>query len=90
MLEIPEAILNFMKRIQCEHEEFEGRIIFMSMFDDTTWGENDNTEDCAQNAIEVSKYARRFPRDRWSFLGPGPEKTRYKTCFDKHNKVGQN
>ena len=46
----------------------------MSMFDDILWCENDSTEECAQNAVEVSKYARRFLRGRWSFLGPGLEK----------------
>ena len=72
-----------MKSIQCEPEHFNGGIIFMSMFDDIVWGDNDNTEECDQNAIEVSKYARRFPCGRWSFLGPGLENTWYKTCSDK-------
>ena len=66
-----------MKSIQCKPEHFNGRIIFRSMFDDIMWGENDNTEECAQNVFEVSKYARRFPCGRWSFLGLGPEKTWY-------------
>ena len=47
----------------------------MSMFNDIVWGQNDNTEECNQNAFEVSKHARRFPYDRWSFLGPVLEKT---------------
>ena len=79
MLEILEEIQKFMKSIQCE-------IIFMSMFDDIMWRENDNTEECAQNDKEISKYARRFPRGRWSFLGPGLEKTWYKTCSDRPNR----
>ena len=58
----------------------------MSMFADIMWRENDNTEECAQNATEVSKYARRFPGGRWSFLGPGLENTCYKTCSDKPNR----
>ena len=77
---------NFMKSLLCEPEHFNDRIFFMSMFDDIMWGENDNTEECAQNTIEVSKYARRFPYDRWSFLAPELEKTRYKTCSDKPNR----
>ena len=41
MLEILEEIQKFMKRIQCEPEEFEGRIIFMSMFNEIGRREND-------------------------------------------------
>ena len=44
-------------------------------------GENDNTEECHQNSVEVGKYARRFHSGHWSFL----EKTWYKTCSDKPN-----
>ena len=58
----------------------------MSTFDDIMWGENDNTEECTQNVIEVSKYARKFPCGRWSFLGLGLEKTWYKTCSDQPNR----
>ena len=83
---ILEEIQKFIKVIQCEPEHFNGRIIFLSMFDDIMWRENDNTEECNHNAIEVGKYARRFPRGHWSFLGPGQEKTWYKTCSDKPNR----
>ena len=55
------------------------------MFNDTVWGEHENTEECDQNSIEVSKYVRRCPCGRWSFLGPGSEQTWYKTCSDKPN-----
>ena len=83
---ILEEIQKFVKSFQCEPEHFNSRIIFMSMFDVIMRGENDNTEECAQNPIEVSKYAPRFPCGRWSFLGPRLEKTWYKTCSDKPNR----
>ena len=51
----------------------------------TLYGENGNTEDCIQNSMKVSEYARRFPCGRWSFLGLGSEKKWYKTCSDKPN-----
>ena len=76
--------MEHLSRIHDVH--FNGRIIFMSMSDDIVWEENDNTEECNQNANEVSKYARRFPCGRWSFLGPGLEKTWYKTCSHKPNR----
>ena len=55
----------------------------MSMYNDIVWEENGNTEECDQNFIEVSKYARRFPCGRWSFLGPGSERKWDKNCSDK-------
>ena len=41
--------------------------------------ENGNREECIQNSIKVSKYARRFLCGRWSFS----EMKLYKTCSDK-------
>ena len=45
------------------------------------WREIDNWQECHQNCVEVSKYARRFHRGHWTFLGLGLEKTWYKTCL---------
>ena len=82
-----EKIQNLMKDLQCESEQVNDRIIFMSMFmsmyKDIVWREEGNTEKCVQNSVVVSKYARRFPCGRWSFLGPGSEKNWYETCSDK-------
>ena len=64
-----EAIQKLMKSIQRENEEFEGRIIFMSMFNKIDWRQDDAK--CILNSIEVSKYARRFPRGHLSLLEPG-------------------
>ena len=35
-----------MTELQCEPEQFKGRIIFMSMYNDIAWGERGNTEEC--------------------------------------------
>ena len=59
--------------------EFEGRIVFMSMFNDISWRCQDNEQECELNANLVCIYARRFSLGRWSFLGPGSEKKRYST-----------
>ena len=77
-----EEIQKLMERFQCEPEQFNDRVIFMSMYNDIAWGENGNTEKCVQNSIKVAKYARRFPCGRWSFLGPGSEKKWYGTYSD--------
>ena len=82
-LGILEEIQKLMEDMQCEPEHFNDRIIFMSMYDEIAWRENGNKEKCAQNTFEVAKYPRRFPCGRWSFLGPGSEKTWYGTYSDK-------
>ena len=55
----------------------------MSMFNDISWGSEDNGQECESNANLVSIYARRFPRGRWSFLGPGSERKWYSTCNNR-------
>ena len=76
-----------MKEQKCDPEQFKGRIIFMSMFNDIVREEKGNEETCKTNAHEVANYARRFPRDHWSFLGPGSEKKWYGTYSDKFNGI---
>ena len=55
-------------------ENFTGRIIFMSMFNDISWGSRDNEKVCESNARLVSLYAKRFGTGQWSFLGLGSKK----------------
>ena len=63
--------------------EFKGRIIFMSMFKDISWGSQVNAQECELNANLVSFFARRFSSGRWSFLGPGSEKKWYSSHDSK-------
>ena len=72
-------VQEFLSKMSEEPEEFTGRIIFMSMFNDISWGSEDDEQECNANADLVSIYARRFPPGRWSFLGPGSEKKWYST-----------
>ena len=58
-----------------EPEQFQGRTIFMSMFNDTIWGSEVNERECIANATLVSLFTKRFPARRWSFLGPGSEQS---------------
>ena len=55
-------------------ENFTGRIIFMSMFNNISCGSRDNEKECMSNANLVSLYAKRFPKGQWSFIGSGSEK----------------
>ena len=72
-----EKIQSLMRDLQCEPEHITDRIIFMSMYNDTTWREKGNTERCEYNSQTVAGYARKFPRGHWSFLGLGSDKKWY-------------
>ena len=82
-----EQIQEFMKEQKCHPEQFKGRIIFMSMYNDIAWGEKGNTGRGEYNSQTVADYARRFPRGHWSFLGPGSEKKWYGTYSDNPDGV---
>ena len=82
-----EQIHIFMEDRQCEPEQFDDRIIFMSMLNDIVGREKGNAKKCENNSRAVANYARRFLRTHWSFLGPGSEKKWYGTYFDKPDGV---
>ena len=63
-------------------ENFTGRIIFMSMLNDISWGSKDNKKECESNAQIVSPFAKRLGARQWSFLGPGSEKKWYSVSED--------
>ena len=82
-LGILEEIQKLMTELQCEPEQFKGRIIFMSMYNDIVRRERGNTEKCIMNSVAVANCARRFLRGRSSFLESGSEKKRHGTYSEK-------
>ena len=76
-------IQQMMGELQCEPENFTGKIIFMSMFNDIVWDAKGNDEICENNSKTIKQYARRFFRGHLSFLRPGSEKKWYGTFADK-------
>ena len=76
-------IQSLMRDLQCEPEHLNDRIIFMSRYNDIAWQEKGNKEMCVYNSQTVANYARKFPRDHWSFLVHGSEERRYGTYTDK-------
>ena len=64
-------------------ESFKDRIIFMSIYNDIDWDRKGNEESCERNSSSVAKYARKFPKGHWSFLGPGSEEKWYATLAHK-------
>ena len=73
-LQLSEEVKHLLLRLDETPENFTGRIIFMSMFNDISCGSKDNEKECLANAKLVSLYARRFGKGQRSFLGPGSQK----------------
>ena len=74
-LQVNEEVKSLLFRLGETPENFTGRILFMSMFNDISCGTKDNATACLANAKLVSLYAKRFGKGQWSFLGPGSEKS---------------
>ena len=67
-------VTDLLSRLGETPENFTGRILFMSMFNDISCGTKDNEEKCLAHAEVVSLYAGKFGTRQWSFTGPGSEK----------------
>ena len=78
-LQLCSKVQEFLSKMSKQPEEFTRRIIFMSMFNDISWGSKENEQECELSAKLVSSYASGFSPGRWSFLGHGSEKKWYST-----------
>ena len=76
-LQLCDKVTDLLNRLGETPENFTGRILFMSMFNDISCGTKDNEQECLAHARLVSLYARRFDTGQWSFIGPGSEKKWY-------------
>ena len=85
-LQLSGEVKRFLLKLDETPENFTGRIIFMTMFNDISCGSKDNAEECLANAKLVSLYARRFGKGQWSFIGPGSEKKWY--CISEDSPQG--
>ena len=64
-----------------EPQNFEDRVIFMSMLNDIDWTKRRNSEIYIyiSNSEKIKNRAGRFSRGHWTFPGPGDEKKWYGT-----------
>ena len=81
-LQLCDKVKDLLYRLGETPENFTGRILFMSMFNDISCGTKDNEEECLANARLVSLFARRFGKGHGSFIGPGSEKKWYSVSED--------
>ena len=68
MLQLNDEVKSFLLRLGETPENFTGRIIFMTMFNEN------NEKECLSNANLVTQCAKRFGRGQRTFIGPGSEK----------------
>ena len=61
-LQLVDEIQKFMNKTG-EPGQFQGRIIFMSMFNDIVWGIKDNENECIANSTLVSFLQKDFQQD---------------------------
>ena len=81
-LQLNEEVKRLLYRVGETPENFTGKILFMSMFNDISCGTKDSEKECLANAKLVSLYARRYGKGQWSFIGPGSEKKWYSVSED--------
>ena len=76
-LQLCGKVTELLSRLGERPENFTGRLLFMSMFNDISCGTKDNEQECLARDRVVSLYARRFGTGQWSFIGLGSEKKWY-------------
>ena len=81
-LQLCDKVKSLLSRLGETPENFTGRILFMSMFNDISCGTRDIEQECLANTRLVSLYARKFGKGQWSFIGPGSEKKWYSVKED--------
>ena len=76
-LQLYGKVKDLLSRLGETLENFTGRVLFMSMFNDISCDRQGNKDECLANAETVKVLARRFGTGQWSFIGPGSEKKWY-------------
>ena len=89
-LQLCDKVKSLLSRLRETPENFTGRILFKSMFNDISCGTRDNEQECLANARLVSLYARKFGKGQWSLIGPGSEKKWYSMKEDSPQGMWDN
>ena len=89
-MQLSEEVQRLLSRLGETPENFTGRILFMSMFNDIYCGTRDNEQECLANAQVVSIFAKKFGTGQWSFIGPGSEKKWYSMKEDSPQGIWDN
>ena len=68
-LQLSQEVKELLLRLNETPENITGRIFFMSMFNDISWGSRDNKVECESNAKLVSLLCKRFGAGNGHFSG---------------------
>ena len=68
-MQLCDKINDLLSKLGQTPENFTGRILLMSMFNDISCDRNDNIDECLRNAESVKSFARRFGIWQWLFIG---------------------
>ena len=74
-LQIPEEIQDRMAVRQPSPENFEDRIIFMSLFNDINWTKKGNYNECFSNSDKVKDFAKKISVGTFGLFSVQEEKT---------------
>ena len=81
-----DEIQKMMTELRCEPEQFQGRIIFMAMYNDIKWRTPGNEETYMANSLTVAAYANKFRKDVGPFWDLDPIRNGNGT---HHHKPGE-
>ena len=83
-LEILRKFLEELQEQNFKPENFEDRIIFMSIFNDIDWTRRGNSENFS-NVEHVKNFAKKITQGHWTFLGPRCDKKWYEKWNNSRN-----
>ena len=87
-LQLVREVQEFLTKMSEEPEDLTSWIIFMSMFNDISWGSKDNEQKCELISRIVSFLCEKILPGRWSLLGPGSEKKWFLLMKANHKENG--
>ena len=82
-LQVCHKVQELLSRLSVTPEKFYGRVIFMSMFNDISWGSKDNEKEMrVKCSTRLSLCKERFGAGQWSFFGLGSKKKWHSISVD--------
>ena len=82
-LQLCYKVQEFLSKMSVEPEDFTGRIIILSIFNDISWGSKENKQECELSARLVSIYAKKVFTRKMVIPRTGSEKKWYSTRESK-------
>ena len=75
-LQLCHKVQELLSKLSVQPEDFTGRIIFMSMFNDISWGSQENKQECESSAQLVSIFAKKKKKHQEDGHSSDPDQKR--------------